>query len=280
MLVGAVMGFWAVQRAAHGSGLALAAAVVVAAIAGALMAVDPRLPRDHAAREPDRLGSRADDLRGRGRAFELPRQRPQPRRPAGRRTSSAPVFPASMQRWPIVGPIVFGQNMLVYASWLLVRRRSSSTSPARGFGLNVRAVGESPAAADAMGINVQRYRYAHTIAGGALAGARRRDVHARDHAAVGRRDHGRRRLDCDRARHLRVLAPRALPRRRLLLRRAPGARSRAASAPHQPRTDRALDERAPVRGDDRRPRHRLGEQRPARLGAPAALGVPYAREER
>jgi simple sugar transport system permease protein len=34
----------------------------------------------------------------------------------------------------------------------------------------VRAVGESPDAADAMGINVSAYRYAHTIVGGALAG--------------------------------------------------------------------------------------------------------------
>src|SRR5205807_142814 len=37
-------------------------------------------------------------------------------------------------------------------------------------GLNVRAVGESPAAADAMGIDVVRYRYLHTLAGGAFAG--------------------------------------------------------------------------------------------------------------
>jgi ABC-type uncharacterized transport system permease subunit len=37
-------------------------------------------------------------------------------------------------------------------------------------GLNVRAVGESPGAADAMGISVTRYRYAHVLAGGALAG--------------------------------------------------------------------------------------------------------------
>jgi ABC-type uncharacterized transport system permease subunit len=36
--------------------------------------------------------------------------------------------------------------------------------------LNVRAVGESPEAADAMGINVTAYRYSHTIAGGAFAG--------------------------------------------------------------------------------------------------------------
>jgi general nucleoside transport system permease protein len=38
-------------------------------------------------------------------------------------------------------------------------------------GLHLRSVGESPQAADAMGINVTRYRYLHTLAGGALAGA-------------------------------------------------------------------------------------------------------------
>jgi simple sugar transport system permease protein len=37
-------------------------------------------------------------------------------------------------------------------------------------GLNLRAVGESPAAADAMGVNVAAYRYAHTLVGGAFAG--------------------------------------------------------------------------------------------------------------
>ena len=36
--------------------------------------------------------------------------------------------------------------------------------------MNARAVGESPAAADAMGIDVVAYRYAHTLVGGALAG--------------------------------------------------------------------------------------------------------------
>jgi simple sugar transport system permease protein len=37
-------------------------------------------------------------------------------------------------------------------------------------GLHVRAVGESPETADAMGVNVAAYRYAHTLIGGALAG--------------------------------------------------------------------------------------------------------------
>jgi simple sugar transport system permease protein len=80
-----------------------------------------------------------------------------------------PIFPASMQKWPVVGPIVFGQNALVYASWacvVLVWLYLTRTRP----GLNVRAVGESPAAADAMGIDVVAYRYAHTLIGGAFAG--------------------------------------------------------------------------------------------------------------
>lgn len=37
-------------------------------------------------------------------------------------------------------------------------------------GLNLRAVGENPAAADAMGIPVSLYKYVHILVGGALAG--------------------------------------------------------------------------------------------------------------
>jgi simple sugar transport system permease protein len=79
------------------------------------------------------------------------------------------VFPGGVQRWPVVGPILFGQNALVYVSWAAVAVVSLYLSRTR-LGLNVRAVGESPAAADAMGINVTAYRYAHTLAGGAFAG--------------------------------------------------------------------------------------------------------------
>src|SRR5207248_1521032 len=82
---------------------------------------------------------------------------------------------------------------------------------------------------------------------------------ARDRAAVGGRGHRRRGLDRDGARHLRRLAAGALSRRRLLLRRAPGARAAAPGARDPRRADGALDERPPVRDDCRRARARLGE---------------------
>jgi simple sugar transport system permease protein len=79
------------------------------------------------------------------------------------------IFPTSWQDLPVIGPIVFGQSLLVYASWVCVALVALYLTRTR-LGLNLRAVGESPAAADAMGVNVSRYRYAHTLVGGAFAG--------------------------------------------------------------------------------------------------------------
>jgi len=70
---------------------------------------------------------------------------------------------------PVLGPIVFHQNALVYASWALVILTLAYLYRTRT-GLHLRAVGESPQTADVMGVNVARYRYAHTLAGGLLAG--------------------------------------------------------------------------------------------------------------
>ncbi|HSC72907.1 MAG TPA: ABC transporter permease, partial [Gaiellaceae bacterium] len=79
------------------------------------------------------------------------------------------IFPKSWQDVPVIGPIVFGQSILVYASWVCVALAALYLSRTRP-GLNVRAVGDSPAAADAMGLNVSAYRYVHTLIGGAFAG--------------------------------------------------------------------------------------------------------------
>jgi general nucleoside transport system permease protein len=168
MLVGAVMGFWAVQRLHIQTGVALAAAVGVAALAGALMAsihaflvITLRASQIVSGLALTIFAGAAGLSSYLGNDLNLADQ------PALH--AFKPVFPASMRHWQIVGPILLGQNALVYASWVLVIAMIFYLNRTR-FGLNVRAVGESPAAADAMGINVTAYRYAHTIAGGALAG--------------------------------------------------------------------------------------------------------------
>lgn len=70
---------------------------------------------------------------------------------------------------PIAGPILFHQDALVYFSWALVALVTLYLYRTRA-GLYVRAVGESPESADAMGISVTKYRYAHTVVGGLFAG--------------------------------------------------------------------------------------------------------------
>lgn len=70
---------------------------------------------------------------------------------------------------PVIGPVLFSHDALVYLSFLVVPLLWFYLYKTR-FGLNLRAVGESPAAADAVGINVFLYRYVHIIMGGMLAG--------------------------------------------------------------------------------------------------------------
>ncbi|MDQ3386100.1 MAG: ABC transporter permease [Actinomycetota bacterium] len=71
---------------------------------------------------------------------------------------------------PIVGRILFDQDPLVYVSWVVVGLAAFYLMRTRT-GLALRACGESPETADAMGLSVARLRYAHVIVGGLLAGA-------------------------------------------------------------------------------------------------------------
>jgi simple sugar transport system permease protein len=168
MLVGAVMGFWTVQRLHAGAGLSLTAAIAVAAIAGAAMALIHAFLVITLRASQIVSGLALTIFAGAaGLSSYLGNDLNLADAPA-RHTFHA-LFPSTFQRWPVVGPIVFGQNVLVYASWacvIAVWLYLSKTRP----GLNVRAVGESPATADAMGISVVAYRYVHTLVGGALAG--------------------------------------------------------------------------------------------------------------
>ena len=70
---------------------------------------------------------------------------------------------------PWLGPIFFRQDGLVYLSYLIVPLLWFYFYRTRG-GLNMRAIGENPAAADSVGINVFLLRYAYTVIGGAFAG--------------------------------------------------------------------------------------------------------------
>ncbi|MCB0972854.1 MAG: ABC transporter permease, partial [Acidimicrobiales bacterium] len=70
---------------------------------------------------------------------------------------------------PVVGPLLFDQNALTYASWVLVAALWWYLFRTRP-GLHLQAVGDDPGTADAMGVSVLRHRYGHTVAGGALAG--------------------------------------------------------------------------------------------------------------
>ena len=168
MLVGAVMGFWTVQRLHTGAGLSLAAAIGVAAVAGAAMALIHAFLVITLRASQIVSGLALTIFAGAaGLSSYLGNDLNLADAPA-RHTFHA-IFPSSVQRWPVVGPIVFGQNILVYASWLCVVAVWLYLSKTRP-GLNVRAVGESPATADAMGISVTAYRYAHTLVGGAFAG--------------------------------------------------------------------------------------------------------------
>ncbi len=70
---------------------------------------------------------------------------------------------------PLIGEVLFQHNALVYIAFLLV--------PVAWFvlnkttiGLNVRAVGENPGAADSLGVSVERTRYITVIMGGLLSG--------------------------------------------------------------------------------------------------------------
>ena len=168
MLVGAVMGFWTVQRLHANTGLALAASIGVAALAGAAMATIHAFLVITLRASQIVSGLALTIFAGAvGLSSYLGNDLNLSNNPA--RHQFHPVFPAGMRGWPIVGPIVFGQNALVYASWLCVVAIWLYLSRTRP-GLNVRAVGEAPGAADAMGIDVAAYRYAHTLVGGAFAG--------------------------------------------------------------------------------------------------------------
>ncbi len=168
MLVGAVMGFWADESFHVPTGIALALAIVVAALAGAVMAAVHAFLVITLRANQIVSGLALTIFAGAaGLSSYLGNDLQLSDKPA--RHAFGPLLPKALQNLPVVGPILLGQNILVYISWILVVGIGLYLTRTRP-GLNVRAVGEAPSAADTMGINVTAYRYAHTLVGGALAG--------------------------------------------------------------------------------------------------------------
>ncbi|MGZ4463658.1 MAG: ABC transporter permease [Gaiellaceae bacterium] len=168
MLVGAVMGFWAVQRVGGSGPAVLTLGILVAALAGGSMALIHAFLVVTLRANQIVSGLALTIFAGAaGLSSYLGNNLNLADSPA--KHAFGPVFPRSWGNAEIIGPVIFRQSALVFASWLCVAVVAFYLSRTRP-GLNVRAVGESPAAADAMGVNVARYRYVHTVVGGALAG--------------------------------------------------------------------------------------------------------------
>jgi general nucleoside transport system permease protein len=75
-----------------------------------------------------------------------------------------------LERIPLLGPIFFtNQSVLVYLGYLLVPLAGYYIYRTRA-GLHLRAIGEYPAAADALGVHIYRLRYLYVFVGGVLAG--------------------------------------------------------------------------------------------------------------
>ena len=70
---------------------------------------------------------------------------------------------------PIIGKALFDQSIYVQLA-IIIAIAAFFYMKKTKWGLNMRAVGENPAAADASGINVTLYKYVHILMGGFLCG--------------------------------------------------------------------------------------------------------------
>jgi len=166
--MGAVSGFWAVQTVGGPGWMVLLIAVLVAALVAAATALIHAVLTISLRASQIVSGLALTIFAGAsglssyvGHVASLGGQ------PA--RHEFAAIDVLGFKALPVIGPILLHQNALTYLSWALVAVTLFYLYRTRP-GLHLRAVGESPATADAMGVNVTAYRYVHVMLGGALAG--------------------------------------------------------------------------------------------------------------
>jgi ABC-type uncharacterized transport system permease subunit len=70
---------------------------------------------------------------------------------------------------PVIGPALFNQSIVVYGAFLLVPI-AWFVLERTTWGLKIKAVGQNPAAADSLGVSVNRVRYVCVCLGATLAG--------------------------------------------------------------------------------------------------------------
>lgn len=169
MYLGAIVGFWA----GHVTGSA-AAAVVCAFLAGllgalvyALLTVTLKANQNVTGLTLTVLGTGIANFIG---------ETLKTTRPAGTVFISESVIKAlvpmklgALSDLPVVGKLLFEHSILTYIAVLAAVAMGVYLKHTRA-GLNLRAIGENPAAADAMGVDVSLYKYVHILLGGGLCG--------------------------------------------------------------------------------------------------------------
>lgn len=87
----------------------------------------------------------------------------------GLKAGLTPLKLGALNELPVAGKLLFSHSILTYLAVACAILMSLYLNRSRR-GLNLRAVGENPAAADAMGVPVARCKYAHILVGGGLSG--------------------------------------------------------------------------------------------------------------
>ncbi len=163
MLVGAVSGFWATFTTGS-----LLLGVIVAMLAGAAFSTIHAFA-SVTLRVSQIVSGLALTIFGTGLSSFLGKAGSEPLVGEPSRATFEPLLTSGLVDIPVIGPLIFGHDILVYVSWLTVGAASYYLFRTR-MGLALRAVGEDPASAESAGVNVSKIRYIHIMVGGALSG--------------------------------------------------------------------------------------------------------------